>query len=113
LHADKFSTWAVENTILLGLPTRDRCTNLMFMSPEETYKDVNSEEKLAGFFSACFPDLFPLIGRQKLETDFFATNPYALRTIKVIIPRLMFLDIYFLVIFLVPTLQMRQVSTYG
>jgi hypothetical protein len=114
LHADKFSTWIVEDTILIGLPTRDRCTNLMFMSPEETYKEVESEEKLAVFFSGRFPDLFPLIGRQKLVTDFYATKPYALRTIKVVMLKFVFLDMnFFVLIFLVPTFQMRQVSTYG
>lgn len=51
--------------------------------PFENFRKLSTEIELITFFEEHFPDVIPLIGRDRLISDFFKLDPQYLIAIKV------------------------------
>ncbi|GIX84508.1 kynurenine 3-monooxygenase [Caerostris extrusa] len=74
--------WPRHTFMMIALPNQDKSYTVTLFMPFEMFDQLNTPEKLIQFFKEQFPDSIPLIGREKLITDFFKTPPSALVSIK-------------------------------
>lgn len=70
--------------MMIALPNQDCSWTVTLFMPFTNFKKLDTKENLITFFEKYFPDSIPLIGKQKLVENFFATSPSPLVTVKVI-----------------------------
>ncbi|GFS73460.1 kynurenine 3-monooxygenase [Nephila pilipes] len=86
IEADYFHFWSRKQVMLTALPNPNCTFTITLFMPFELFEQINTPEKLLQLFSENFPDAIPLIGKEKLVTDFFNASPNALVSIKVSSP---------------------------
>ncbi|CAL1284393.1 unnamed protein product [Larinioides sclopetarius] len=74
--------WPRHTFMMIALPNQDASYTVTLFMPFSMFEKLNTPEKLLQFFEEQFPDSIPLIGKEKLVTDFFKTPPSALVSIK-------------------------------
>ncbi|GBM77107.1 Kynurenine 3-monooxygenase [Araneus ventricosus] len=74
--------WPRHTFMMIALPNQDASYTVTLFMPFSMFEKLNTPEKLLQFFEEQFPDSIPLIGKEKLVTDFFKTTPSALVSIK-------------------------------
>ncbi|PSN36199.1 Kynurenine 3-monooxygenase [Blattella germanica] len=74
--------WPRGTFMMIALPNQDRTWTVTLFMPFHEFQALNSPPKILEFFSKHFPDSIPLIGKHRLVTDFIATKPSPLLSIK-------------------------------
>lgn len=69
--------------MMIALPNQDCSWTVTLFMPVEMFEALTTPEKLIQFFQSNYPDSLPLIGKDRLIKDFFATKPSGLISIKV------------------------------
>jgi hypothetical protein len=69
--------------MMIALPNQDRSWTITLFMPLPDFEALDSPTRLLKFFSQQFPDSIPLIGKNRLIADFFATKPSPMLSIKV------------------------------
>ena len=70
--------------MMIALPNQDRSWTVTLFMPFEKFEQLTTPENLINFFESHYPDALPLIGKQRLIKDYFATKPSGLISVKVI-----------------------------
>lgn len=66
--------WPRNTFMMIGLPNQNKTFTLTLFMPFELFDGIKTEEEILSFFEREFPDSIPLIGKEKLISD-FKTNP--------------------------------------
>ncbi|XP_015589862.1 kynurenine 3-monooxygenase isoform X2 [Cephus cinctus] len=74
--------WPRGEFMMIALPNEDRSFTGNLFAPFETLRALDTPENLLNFYEDQFPDVLPLIGREKLVKDFFSSEPKTLISIK-------------------------------
>ncbi|KAL4714148.1 hypothetical protein ACJJTC_008502 [Scirpophaga incertulas] len=74
--------WPRGTFMMIALPNQDCSWTVTLFMPFNTFKTIDSEDKLISFFKEYFPDSLPLIGEKKLIEDFFGGSPSPLVSVK-------------------------------
>ncbi|KAI1291117.1 Kynurenine 3-monooxygenase [Halotydeus destructor] len=74
--------WPRGTFMMIALPNQDGSYTVTLFMPFAWFESVNTEDKLIEFFTEYFPDAIPLIGRENLVRDYFATKPGSLMSVK-------------------------------
>ena len=75
--------WPRNSFMLIALPNMDKsftCTLFYPMNGEESFKTIDTEEKMMKFFEKNFPDVIPMI--PSLKEDFFGNPSSSLVTVR-------------------------------
>lgn len=83
MPANFLHIWPRGEFMMIALPNQDCSWTVTLFMPFTNFKKLDAKEKLIAFFEKYFPDSIPLIGKQKLIEDFFATSPSPLVAVKV------------------------------
>lgn len=75
--------WPRGSFMMIALPNQDKTWTVTLFMPFSNFGDLSDKHKLLQFFERHFPDAVPLMTRERLERDFFATQPSPLISIKV------------------------------
>lgn len=75
--------WPRGKFMMIALPNQDKSWTVTLFMPFENFKKLSTDFELLKFFEEHFPDVIPLIGRDRLVTDFFKLEPQYLIAIKV------------------------------
>lgn len=75
--------WPRGSYMMIALPNQDCSWTVTLFMPCEKFEQLTTPEKLIQFFQENYPDSLPLIGKDRLIKDFFATKPSGLISIKV------------------------------
>jgi len=60
---------------MIALPNQDKSWTVTLFIPQEIFDSLDTPSKLIDFFEIHYRDTFPLISKEKLVKDFFATKP--------------------------------------
>ncbi|KAF5307259.1 hypothetical protein FQR65_LT06975 [Abscondita terminalis] len=74
--------WPRGNFMMIALPNYDKSWTLTLFMPFEKFNALDTSDKVLDFFYETFPDSVPLIGEEKLITEFYRIPPSALISIK-------------------------------
>ncbi|GFR12009.1 kynurenine 3-monooxygenase [Trichonephila clavata] len=74
--------WPRHTFMMIALPNQDKSYTVTLFMPFAMFDKLKTPEKLLEFFTEHFPDSIPLIGKDKLVTDFFKTPPSPLVSVK-------------------------------
>lgn len=74
--------WPRGSFMMIALPNQDCSWTVTLFMPFEMFEQLTTPEKLIKFFETYYPDSLPLIGRERLVKDYFATKPSGLVSIK-------------------------------
>ena len=77
--------WPRGSFMMIALPNQDRSWTVTLFMPFDIFEQLTTASQLVNFFETHYPDSVPLIGKDRLVKDFFASKPSALISIKVII----------------------------
>lgn len=66
--------WPRREFILIALPNLDKSFTATLFMPKKRFRAIENKNQLLTFFKDNFPDVIPLIGEEKLYTDFFRNN---------------------------------------
>lgn len=69
--------------MMIALPNQDCSWTVTLFMPYEKFEQLTTPEKLIQFFETHYPDSLPLIGKDRLIKDYFATKPSGLISVKV------------------------------
>ena len=69
--------------MMIALPNQDASWTVTLFMPHDKFEALTTPEKLLAFFKTHYPDAIPLIGKDRLVKDFFATKPSGLICVKV------------------------------
>lgn len=83
MNPRRLHIWPRGAFMMIALPNQDRSWTVTLFMPANIFESLNTPDKLIQFFQTHYPDSLPLIGRERLIRDFFATKPSALVSIKV------------------------------
>ena len=75
--------WPRGSYMMIALPNQDCSWTVTLFMPFEMFEQLTTPDKLIKFFETNYPDSLPLIGKERLVKDYFATKPSGLVTIKV------------------------------
>lgn len=75
--------WPRGSFMMIALPNQDHSWTVTLFMPFQKFCNLRSEKELLDFFYTQFPDAVPLIGVDRLVTDFFSRKPSPLVSIKV------------------------------
>merc|ERR1712001_31779 len=68
--------------MMIGLPNQDKTFTVTLFMPTEVFEGIQDRDTLLQFFNTNFRDAIPLIGKEKLVTDFFANRHLPLVSVK-------------------------------
>ncbi|XP_075212519.1 kynurenine 3-monooxygenase cn [Lycorma delicatula] len=74
--------WPRNTFMMIALPNLDCTWTVSLFMPFKQFTILDSPEMVLRFFKKYFPDSIPLIGKEKLISDFFATKPSPLVSVK-------------------------------
>ncbi|XP_077288296.1 kynurenine 3-monooxygenase cn [Arctopsyche grandis] len=74
--------WPRGEFMMIALPNQDQSWTVTLFMPFVKFKQLDTPEALLKFFNTNFPDAIPLIGKDKLISDFFKGKPLPLVSIK-------------------------------
>lgn len=75
--------WPRGTFMMIAMPNQDRSWTITLFMPLTQFQVLDCPTRLLKFFKQQFLDSVPLIGKRRLVTDFFATKPSTLLSIKV------------------------------
>lgn len=75
--------WPRGTFMMIALPNQDHSWTVTLFMPTENFAMLDSPSALIKFFQTHYPDALPLIGKERLVRDFFATRPSPLICVKV------------------------------
>jgi len=75
--------WPRGSFMMIALPNQDHSWTVTLFMPTENFAMLDSPSALIKFFQTHYPDALPLIGKERLVRDFFATRPSPLICVKV------------------------------
>merc|ERR1719411_1799152 len=67
---------------MIGLPNQDKTFTITLFMPSDTFKNITYQSDLITFFEDNFPDSIPLIGEDRLLSEFFANKALPMVTVK-------------------------------
>lgn len=76
--------WPRGSFMMIALPNQDASWTVTLFMPHEKFEQLTTPEKLIAFFQTHYPDSLPLIGKERLVKDYFATKPSGLISVKVL-----------------------------
>ena len=68
--------------MMIALPNLDKSYTVTLFMPFDKFASLTNADELIAFFKENFHDAIPLIGRDNLVSDFFATKPSPLVSLK-------------------------------
>lgn len=74
--------WPRGKFMMIALPNQDKTWTVTLFMPFENFNSICTPDDLLEFFKNNFPDAIPLIGKERLITDFFKTKPQHLVSVK-------------------------------
>merc|ERR1712032_434457 len=74
--------WPRGTLMMIGLPNQDKTFTVTLFMPTDVFEGIKDRDTLLHFFNANFRDAIPLIGKEKLVTDFFANRHLPLVSVK-------------------------------
>jgi len=74
--------WPRGQFMMIGLPNQDKTFTMTLFMPTSTFENIKDRDSLLQFFNENFRDSIPLIGLEKLVTDFFANRALPLVSVK-------------------------------
>lgn len=74
--------WPRGSFMMIALPNQDHSWTVTLFMPTENFAMLDSPSVLIKFFQTHYPDALPLIGKERLVRDFFATRPSPLICVK-------------------------------
>ncbi|XP_059470305.1 kynurenine 3-monooxygenase [Neocloeon triangulifer] len=74
--------WPRGRFMMIALPNQDGSWTVTLFMPFEEFGKLSTPEKLLDFFQQYYPDALPLIGKEKLVSDYFAYKPSPLVSVK-------------------------------
>ncbi|GFG32942.1 hypothetical protein Cfor_05503 [Coptotermes formosanus] len=74
--------WPRGTFMMIAMPNQDRSWTITLFMPLTQFQVLDCPTRLLKFFKQQFLDSVPLIGKRRLVTDFFATKPSTLLSIK-------------------------------
>ncbi len=83
MNPRRLHIWPRGSFMMIALPNQDHSWTVTLFMPPNIFDQLKSPENLVQFFESNYPDALPLIGKERLIKDFFATKPSALISIKV------------------------------
>ena len=66
--------WPRGQFMMIGLPNQDKSFTVTLFMPTATFQGLTDRHSLLQFFNENFADSIPLIGLERLVTDFFANR---------------------------------------
>jgi len=78
-----FHIWPRGQFMMIALPNQDKSWTVTLFMPQEIFDSLDTPSKLIDFFEIHYRDTIPLIGKEKLVKDFFATKPSPMISVKV------------------------------
>lgn len=82
MNPRRLHIWPRGKFMMIALPNQDHSWTVTLFMPPNIFDQLTSPETLVQFFESNYPDALPLIGKERLIKDFFATKPSALISIK-------------------------------
>merc|ERR1719419_2169536 len=70
--------WPRGQFMMIGLPNQDKTFTLTLFMPTSTFENIKDRDSLLQFFNENFRDSIPLIGLEKLVTDFFCKSSFTI-----------------------------------
>ncbi|XP_065343237.1 kynurenine 3-monooxygenase [Cloeon dipterum] len=74
--------WPRGRFMMIALPNQDASWTVTLFMPFDEFGKLDTPQRLLAFFKEHFPDAVPLIGEEKLVSDFFACKPSPLVSVK-------------------------------
>jgi len=74
--------WPRGQFMMIGLPNQDKTFTMTLFMPTSTFENIKDRDSLLQFFNENFRDSIPLIGVEKLVTDFFSNRALPLVSVK-------------------------------
>ncbi|KAK2726670.1 hypothetical protein QYM36_007489 [Artemia franciscana] len=74
--------WPRGQFMMIALPNQDKSWTVTLFMPQEIFDSLDTPSKLIDFFEIHYRDTIPLIGKEKLVKDFFATKPSPMISVK-------------------------------
>ncbi|XP_057365816.1 kynurenine 3-monooxygenase-like [Daphnia carinata] len=74
--------WPRGSFMMIALPNQDASWTVTLFMPHEMFEQLTTPEKLIAFFQTHYADSLPLIGKERLVKDYFATKPSGLISVK-------------------------------
>ena len=74
--------WPRGQFMMIGLPNQDKTFTITLFMPSDTFKNITYQSDLITFFEDNFPDSIPLIGEDRLLSEFFANKALPMVTVK-------------------------------
>ena len=75
--------WPRGQFMMITLPNQDKSWMVALFMPQEIFGSLDTPSKLIDFLEIYYRDTNPLIGKEKLVKDFFATKPLPMISVKV------------------------------
>merc|ERR1719250_483166 len=67
---------------MIGLPNQDKTFTVTLFMPTATFENIKDKDSLLHFFNDNFRDSIPLIGIERLVSDFFSNRALPLVSVK-------------------------------
>jgi len=74
--------WPRGQFMMIGLPNQDKTFTITLFMPTSTFESIKDRDSLLQFFNENFRDSIPLIGLERLVTDFFSNRALPLVSVK-------------------------------
>merc|ERR1712128_335508 len=74
--------WPRGQFMMIGLPNQDKSFTVTLFMPTATFENLKDNTSLLDFFSTYFPDSIPLIGVERLVSDYFSNRALPLVSVK-------------------------------
>merc|ERR1711872_697058 len=74
--------WPRGQFMMIGLPNQDKTFTLTLFMSTSTFENIKDKDSLLQFFNENFRDSIPLIGLERLVTDFFSNRALPLVSVK-------------------------------
>lgn len=75
--------WPRGSFMMIALPNQDASWTVTLFMPHDKFEALTTPEELLAFFKIHYPDVIPLIGKDRLVKDFFSIKPSGLISVKV------------------------------
>lgn len=83
MNPRRLHIWPRGSFMMIALPNQDHSWTVTLFMPANIFAQLDTPSALIKFFQTHYPDAVPLIGKERLVRDFFATRPSPLVSIKV------------------------------
>lgn len=74
--------WPRGQFMMIGLPNQDKTFTMTLFMPTDTFAGLKDRDSLLNFFNEHFPDSIPLLGVDRLLSEYFGNKPAPLISVK-------------------------------